>query len=117
MKESVEAGELRVAPSAMTIADGIAIKRPGTVTLPLVREFVDEIVTVTEDEIADGIAHCVQSVKLVTEGAGAAGVAALLAEANPTARGAALGQRLAGTARRLAHLPSADVGAGLVQAP
>ena len=79
MKESVEAGELRVAPSAMTIADGIAIKRPGAVTLPLVQEFVDEIVTVSEDEIADGIAHCVQNVKLVVEGAGAAGVAALLA--------------------------------------
>jgi threonine dehydratase len=80
MKESVEAGELRVAPSAMTIADGIAVKRPGTVTLPIIQEFVDEIVTVSEDEIAAGIAHCVQNVKLVTEGAGAAGAAALLAK-------------------------------------
>jgi subtilisin family serine protease len=47
----------------------------------------------------------------------AAGVAALLAEANPRSRGAALGMLLTGTARRLANLPSADVGAGLVQAP
>ncbi|MFN2466897.1 MAG: S8 family serine peptidase [Gaiellaceae bacterium] len=47
----------------------------------------------------------------------AAGVAALLAETNPRARGAALGQLLSGRARRLATLPSADVGAGLVQAP
>lgn len=47
----------------------------------------------------------------------AAGVAALLAEANPVVRGAALGRLLIGTARRLATLPSADVGAGLVQAP
>lgn len=79
MKESIEAGELRVAPSAMTIADGIAVKRPGAITMPIIREFVDEIVTVNEDEIAAGIAHCVQNIKLVTEGAGAAGAAALLA--------------------------------------
>ena len=47
----------------------------------------------------------------------AAGVAALLAETNPNVRGAALGQLLTGRARRLATLPSADVGAGLVQSP
>ena len=47
----------------------------------------------------------------------AAGVAALLAEANPDERGAALGKLLSATARRLSNLPSADVGAGLVQAP
>ena len=46
-----------------------------------------------------------------------AGIAALLAEANPGARGAALGQLLAAAAQRLPTLPSADVGAGLVQAP
>lgn len=79
VKESLDAGELRIAASAMTIADGIAVKRPGELTLPIIREYVDEIVTVTEDEIAQGIAHCVQNVKLVVEGAGAAGVAALLA--------------------------------------
>jgi threonine dehydratase len=79
MKESIEAGELRVAVSAMTIADGIAVKSPGAITMPIIQQFVDEIVTVTEDEIAAGIAHCVQNIKLVTEGAGAAGAAALLA--------------------------------------
>ncbi len=79
MKDSIEAGEIRVAKSAQTIADGIAVKRPGEVTMPFIKEFVDEIVTVTEDEIASGIAHCVQNVKLVVEGAGAAGIAALLA--------------------------------------
>jgi threonine dehydratase len=79
MKESIEAGELRVAASAMTIADGIAVKSPGALTMPIIRELVDEIVTVNEDEIAAGIAHCVQNIKLVTEGAGAAGAAALLA--------------------------------------
>ena len=63
-----------------TIADGIAVKRPGEKTLPIIEEYVDEIVTVTEEEIARGIFHCVQNNRLVVEGAGAAGVAALLAK-------------------------------------
>jgi threonine dehydratase len=79
MKKSLETGELTVAPTANTIADGIAVKRPGEMTLPIIKEYVDEIVEVTEDEIATGIAHCVQNVRLVVEGAGAAGAAALLA--------------------------------------
>ena len=62
-----------------SIADGIAVKRPGALTLPIIKEFVDEVVEVTEDEIARGIFHCVQNAHLVTEGAGAAGVAALIA--------------------------------------
>ena len=62
-----------------TIADGIAVKRPGGVTLPIIRELVDAVVEVTEDEITAGISHCVQNNRLVVEGAGAAGVAALLA--------------------------------------
>lgn len=62
-----------------TIADGIAVKRPGEKTLPIIRELVDEVVTVTEEEIARGVFHCVQNNHLVVEGAGAAGVAALLA--------------------------------------
>ncbi|HEX8638521.1 MAG TPA: threonine ammonia-lyase, partial [Pyrinomonadaceae bacterium] len=69
-------------PSAYqpTIADGIAVKRPGEKTLPIMEEYVDEFVTVTEEEIAQGIFHCVQNNRLVVEGAGAAGVAALLAK-------------------------------------
>lgn len=63
-----------------TIADGIAVKRPGEKTLPIIKEFVDDIVTVTEEEIAQGIYHCVQNNHLVVEGAGASGVAALLAK-------------------------------------
>ena len=56
------------------------IKRPGDVTLPIIRELVDDVVEVTEEEIARGIYHCVQNARLVVEGAGAAGVAALLAK-------------------------------------
>lgn len=62
-----------------TIADGIAVKRPGAVTLPIIKECVDDVVEVTEEEITKGIFHCVQNSHLVVEGAGAAGVAALLA--------------------------------------
>lgn len=77
---SLAAGEPVEAVSRPTIADGIAVKRPGTLTLPIIRELVDEIVEVSEEEIARGIFHCVQYSHLVVEGAGAAGVAALLAD-------------------------------------
>lgn len=62
-----------------SLADGLAVKKPGRLTLPLIQQYVDEIVTVTEDELASGIAHAAMHAKLVTEGAGAAGLAALLA--------------------------------------
>jgi len=57
---------------------GIAIKRPGGITLPLIREHVAEIITVEEDEIAHAIMFMLQTMKLQVEGAGAVGVAALL---------------------------------------
>jgi threonine dehydratase len=61
-----------------TLADGIAVKRPGELTLPIVRALVDEVVTVNEDEIADAMVLLLERAKLVVEGAGAVGVAALL---------------------------------------
>jgi len=75
---SLAAGEPITASSARTIADGIAVKRPGDLTLPIIRDLVDEVVTVDDDEIARAIAHAAQNVRQVVEGAGAAGVAALL---------------------------------------
>jgi threonine dehydratase len=66
------------ARSAGTICDGIAVKRPGDLTLPLVDEWVDEIVTVTDDEAAEAMVLLLERSKLVVEGAGAVGVAALL---------------------------------------
>ena len=79
VKRSLAAGEpVEITDQQPTIADGIAVKRPGEKTLPLIREFVDEIVEVSEEEIALGIFHCAQNSRLVVEGAGAAGVAALL---------------------------------------
>jgi threonine dehydratase len=79
INRSLEFGEPVEVPFKPTIADGIAIKRPGSIPLRIIREFVDEVVEVTEEEIAHGIFHCVQNSHLVVEGAGAAGVAALLA--------------------------------------
>lgn len=79
MKRSVEAGRQVEVKAIETIADGIAIKHPGEITLPIISELVDEIVEVTEEEIARAIFSCVQNNRLVVEGAGAAGLAALLA--------------------------------------
>jgi len=77
---SLAAGEPVETEFHPTIADGIAVKRPGEITLPIIRAFVDEVVEVSEDEIARGIFHCAQNAHLVVEGAGASGVAALLAK-------------------------------------
>ena len=64
-----------------TLADGIAVKSPGVVTRPLVDAWVDEIVTVEEDVIADAMVFLMERAKLYVEGAGAVGVAALMAGA------------------------------------
>lgn len=80
IRVSLSAGEpVEVTVQQPTIADGIAVKRPGEITLPIIRDLVDEVVEVSEEEIAKGIFHCVQNTRLVVEGAGAAGIAALLA--------------------------------------
>ncbi len=63
---------------AYTIADGIAVKKPGELTSAILRDRLDDVVTVTEDEIAYAIVLLLERVKLVVEGAGATSVAALL---------------------------------------
>ena len=65
----------------LTLADGIAVKHPGEITGPLVATWIDEIVTVGEDAIADAMVLLMDRAKLVAEGAGAVGVAALIAGA------------------------------------
>ncbi len=65
--------------STLTIADGIAVKRPGDITLPLVKEWLADVVAVGEDEIAEAMAILLERAKLVVEGAGAVGTAALIA--------------------------------------
>ncbi len=74
---SLAAGHAVIPDPKPTIADGIAVKTPGEVTLPIIKSFVDDIIEVTDEEVAHGIFHCVQNCHLVVEGAGAAGVAAL----------------------------------------
>jgi threonine dehydratase len=76
---SLVAGEPLEAKARPTIADGIAVKRPGKLTLPIIRDNVEKVLEVSEEEIAAGVYHCVQNAHLVAEGAGAASVAALLA--------------------------------------
>ncbi len=72
---------VQVADRALTIADGIAVKHPGTITAPLLDEWLDDRVTVSEDEIAAAMVILMEKAKLVVEGAGAVGVAALLSGA------------------------------------
>ncbi len=78
MKAALEAGHLVTLPVASTLADGIAVRRAGERTLPMVRKYVDEIVTVEEEEIASAILLLLEREKTVAEGAGAAAVAALV---------------------------------------
>ncbi len=66
------------ARSTSTICDGIAIKRPGRVTLPLLERYLDGIVTVDDDQAAEAMVLLLERSKLVVEGAGAVGVAALM---------------------------------------
>ena len=78
MKESIRAGHIVEVPAQPTIADGLAVKRAGERTSEVVRRYVDEIVTVSEDEIASAILKLLEIEKTVVEGGGAAGLAALL---------------------------------------
>jgi threonine dehydratase len=72
------AGDAVAEGPVLTLADGIAVKYPGRITGPLVARWVDEIVTVDEDSIADAMVLLMDRAKLYVEGAGAVGVAALL---------------------------------------
>lgn len=76
---SLEAGEPVAVESVRTIADGIAVKRPGEITLKLIDALVQQLVVVAEDQVAEAMVFMMERSKLVVEGAGAVGVAALLA--------------------------------------
>lgn len=80
---SLNAGQPRTLPNTQTMADGIAVARPGDLTLPLVEDYVDDIVTVSEESISHALLLTLERAKLLVEPAGAVGVAALLDE--PTA--------------------------------
>ena len=78
MYNSIKDGEIERLESVSTIADGIAVKEPGENTFKYVSEYVDDIVTVTDDEISAAILALMEQHKLVTEGAGAVPVAAAM---------------------------------------
>ena len=76
--ESLRRGAPVAAAASITIADGIAVKHPGELTLELMGRWVDDVVAVGEDETAEAMVLLMERCKLVVEGAGAVGVAALL---------------------------------------
>jgi threonine dehydratase len=76
---SLALGNALAVDGTATIADGIAVKRPGVITLPLVERWVDEVCVVSEEDVAEAMVLLMERAKLVVEGAGAVGVAALLA--------------------------------------
>jgi len=78
MKAALERGEPFAIPAEPTLADGIAVRKAGTLTLPLVERYVDEIVMVEEEEIAAAILLLLEREKTLAEGAGAVALAAVL---------------------------------------
>ena len=83
MAKSMEKAERIHLDSVSTIADGIAVKEPGDLTYELCQKYVDEIVTVSDDEIAAAILALIEKQKLIAEGAGAAAVAAVMFDKLP----------------------------------
>ncbi|MFE9134015.1 threonine ammonia-lyase [Streptomyces sp. NPDC007355] len=77
---SLAAGHPVVVDSPVTMADGIKVGRPGDVTFALVQEYVDDVVTVSEDALSSALLLCLERAKMVVEPAGASPVAALLSD-------------------------------------
>ena len=78
MLDSISHGKIERLPSVRTIADGIAVKEPGLHTSDLCQKYVDEIVSVSDDEISTAILTLIEQHKLIAEGAGAVSVAAAM---------------------------------------
>ncbi len=78
MFNSVKTGSIEELAGVSTIADGIAVKKPGDLTYEICKQYVDQIVTVSDDEISAAILALMEQQKLVTEGAGAVAVAAAM---------------------------------------
>lgn len=78
MYNSISHGHIECLDSVSTIADGIAVKKPGEITFDLVQKYVDDIAVVTEDEISSAILALIERQKMIAEGAGAVSVAAAM---------------------------------------
>lgn len=83
MVSALHTHEIASLPAVSTIADGIAVKRPGDLTYEMCGKYVDDIVTVTDDEISTAILTLIEQQKLIAEGAGAVSVAAVLFDKVP----------------------------------
>ena len=78
MYQSLKNGKITVLDKASTIADGIQVKEPGELTYEYVKQYVDDVVTVSDDEISTAILTLIEKQKMVAEGAGAAPLAAVM---------------------------------------
>ena len=78
MFNSISGGAIECLDSVQTIADGIAVKTPGDETFEICNKYLDDIVAVDDDEIAQTVLYLMERCKIVTEGAGAAAVAAIM---------------------------------------
>ena len=85
MFNSIKNGHIEALDKVSTIADGIAVKKPGENTFDLISKYVDDIAIVTEDEIASAILTLIEKQKMVAEGAGAVSVAAAMFNKFPIA--------------------------------
>lgn len=83
MVNSIRDGKIERLDNVSTIADGIKVKEPGQHTFDICSKYVDEIVTVTDDEIAAAILALIEQQKLIAEGAGAVSVAAVMFDKVP----------------------------------
>lgn len=79
MYNSIKFGKIETLETATTIADGIAVKEPGKNTFEIVKKYVDDIALVSDDDVASAILSLIERQKMIAEGAGAAGVAAVMA--------------------------------------
>lgn len=77
MKNSIAAGTIQAVPASTTIADGIAVKKPSPLTFNLLKDLLDDVVTVSDDQIAASIMELIEKDHMLAEGAGAASVSAL----------------------------------------
>ena len=78
MYNSIHDGKIETLDTVQTVADGIAVKRPGDNTFEIVKKYVDDIALVSEDEVSSAILALIEKQKMIAEGAGAASVAAVM---------------------------------------
>ncbi|MCH5147141.1 MAG: threonine ammonia-lyase [Clostridiales bacterium] len=87
MVNSFHDGKIETLPSVSTIADGIAVKEPGNLTFELCSKYVDDIISVSDDEISTAILTLIEKQKMIAEGAGAVSLAAVIFNKIPDLKG------------------------------